>query len=196
MAATAIEDKKLVGMHEAKARDLQVKINALLNIEKACSFFLCLSHCLKFSQDIRGCIEQLQTIEKEVGSLQMSQKELAECKDHMDDKKIERNELKLRQEVRNPVQYYFCTLNCLPKRVEKQLSNAHDKLERAQRHAEDKKTAGQRTIERLQREYDEMAVERRDNDKQVEELRLEADGVETKVCSYFVQSSTTYTQII
>jgi hypothetical protein len=41
--------------------------------------------------------------------------------------------------------------------------------------------ASQRTIDRLQREYDEMAVERRDNDKQVEELRAEADDVETKV---------------
>jgi kinetochore protein Nuf2 len=66
--------------------------------------------------------------------------------------------------------------------VEKQLSNAYDKLERAQKHAEDKKLASQRTIERLQREYDEMVVERRDNDKQVEELRGEADAVESKVC--------------
>jgi hypothetical protein len=34
MSTTAIEDKKTVTMHEAKARDLQAKINALLNIEK------------------------------------------------------------------------------------------------------------------------------------------------------------------
>lgn len=66
-------------------------------------------------------------------------------------------------------------------RVEKQLSNAREKLERAQRHAEDKKMASQRTIDRLQREYDEMAIERRDNDKQMEELRAEADEVETNV---------------
>ncbi|RDB21520.1 putative kinetochore protein NUF2 [Hypsizygus marmoreus] len=148
MSTTAVEDKKTVTMQEAKARDLQAKINALLNIEK----------------DIRGCVEQLQTIEKEVRSLQMSQKELADLRDHLDDKKIERNELRLRQE-----------------RVEKQLSNAHDKLERAQRHAEDKKLASQRTIERLQREYDEMAIERRDNDKQMEELRADANEVEKKM---------------
>lgn len=84
-------------------------------------------------------------------------------------------------------------LKWLYKRVEKQLSNAHDKLERAQRHAEDKKAASQRTIERLQREYDEMVIERRDNDKQVEELRVEADGVETKVRSYI--SVETYIQM-
>jgi kinetochore protein Nuf2 len=34
MSTTAMEDKKTVTVHEAKARDLQAKINALLNIEK------------------------------------------------------------------------------------------------------------------------------------------------------------------
>lgn len=70
--------------------------------------------------------------------------------------------------------------------MEKQLANAHEKVERAQKHAEDKKLANQRTIERLQREYDEMVVERRDNDKQLEELRREADNIEAKVtvCYY------------
>lgn len=34
MSSTASEDKKTVMMHETKARDLQSKINALLNIEK------------------------------------------------------------------------------------------------------------------------------------------------------------------
>jgi kinetochore protein Nuf2 len=61
------------------------------------------------------------------------------------------------------------------------LANALDKLERAQKHAEDKKVASQRTIERLQREYDEMVLERQDNDRQVEELRREANDVEEKV---------------
>jgi kinetochore protein Nuf2 len=65
--------------------------------------------------------------------------------------------------------------------VEKQLTNAHEKIERAQKHAEDKKLANQRTNERLQREYDEMVIERRDNDKQLEELRREADNIEAKV---------------
>jgi len=34
MSTTAMEDKKTVTVHESKARDLQAKINALLNIEK------------------------------------------------------------------------------------------------------------------------------------------------------------------
>lgn len=148
MSSTAIEEKKIVVMNETKARDLQTKMNALINIEK----------------DLRGCLEQLQTIEKESHSLSSCKKELSDLRDHLDVKKIEENELKLRQE-----------------RVAKQYLNAQDKLERAQRHADDKKMASQRTLERLQREYDEMVMERRDNDKQVEELKEEAHEVDKKM---------------
>ena len=66
-------------------------------------------------------------------------------------------------------------------RVHKQSSNAQEKLEREQRHVEGKRLASQQTIERLQRQYDEMSVEQRDNDRQVEELRTEADEIERKV---------------
>ncbi|KAJ6547229.1 Nuf2 family-domain-containing protein [Mycena capillaripes] len=130
-------------------------------------------------KDVRGCIEQLQTIEKEVHSLQDSQKELHELKDLLEDKQIERKELHLRQE-----------------RVQKQLSNAQEKLERAQRHAEERKVASQRTIDRLQREYDEMAVERRDNDRQVEELRAEANEVETKMAEHLKSNETELNQLL
>lgn len=66
-------------------------------------------------------------------------------------------------------------------RLNDQLSHAKVKLERAQNHAEDKKTASQKTIERLQQEYDNMVVERRENDKQIEDVRQEANDVERKV---------------
>jgi kinetochore protein Nuf2 len=101
MSTTTIEDKRTVHLHEVKARDLQTKITALLNIEKV-STKLCYpsSPSHPIVQDVHGCVEQLQTIEREVQSLQVSQKELVELKDHLDDKKIERNELTLRQEVK------------------------------------------------------------------------------------------------
>ncbi|KAJ6606657.1 Nuf2 family-domain-containing protein [Mycena vulgaris] len=130
-------------------------------------------------KDVRGCIEQLQTIEKEVRSLQDSQKELHELKDLLEDKQIERKELRLRRE-----------------RVQKQLSNAQEKLERAQRHAEDRKVASQKTIDRLQREYDEMAIERRDNDKQVEEIRGEANELETKMAEHLKLNETELNQLL
>ncbi|KAJ7734926.1 Nuf2 family-domain-containing protein [Mycena maculata] len=130
-------------------------------------------------KDVRGCIEQLQTIEKEVHSLQASQKDLHELKDLLEDKQIERKELHQKQE-----------------RVQKQLSNAQEKLERAQRHAEDRKLASQKTIDRLQREYDEMAIERRDNDKQVEEIRGEADELETKMAEHLKLNQTELNQLL
>lgn len=51
------------------------------------------------SQDVRGCIEQIQTIEREVQSLEVSQKALSQLRDLYDEKVIERDELRLRQEV-------------------------------------------------------------------------------------------------
>jgi len=36
MSGTAIEDKRIVALHEGKARDLQAKVTALFNIEKVC----------------------------------------------------------------------------------------------------------------------------------------------------------------
>lgn len=163
MSASAAEDKKTVTMHETKIRDLQAKIAALLNIEK----------------DVRSCVEQLQTIEKETNALDASHKELTDLRDHLDLKKSERNELQMKNE-----------------RVYKQLSNAQEKLERAQRHAEDKRLASQQTIERLQREYEEMAIERRDNDKQVEELRAEADEIERKMAEHLKKSQAELNELL
>ena len=63
----------------------------------------------------------------------------------------------------------------------KQLANAREKIERAQQHIEDKRVASQQAIERLEKEYQNMAIERRDTDKHNEELRAEADDIERKV---------------
>ena len=63
----------------------------------------------------------------------------------------------------------------------KQLANAREKIERAQQHIEDKRGANRQAIERLEKEYENMAIERRDTDKHNEELRAEADETERKV---------------
>jgi hypothetical protein len=69
----------------------------------------------------------------------------------------------------------------VPQRVRQQLGNAQEKLERAQRHAEEKRQASQRTVEHLQRNYETMDIEGQENDEQVEELRMEAGDIEIKV---------------
>ena len=65
--------------------------------------------------------------------------------------------------------------------MHKQLANAQVKLERAQQNAEEKRAQSQQTLERLQEEYEKMAVDRQVNDRKVEELRAEADEVERQV---------------
>ncbi|KAL7283136.1 hypothetical protein ACG7TL_002562 [Trametes sanguinea] len=134
---------------------------------------------LNIEKDVRSCVEQLQVIEKEMRALDAAQKELGDLKDTLDRKKGERAELMMRRE-----------------RVHKQFSNAQEKLERAQRHAEDKRLASQQTIERLQREYEEMSVERRDNDRQVEELRAEADEIERKMAEHMKASQAELNELL
>ncbi|KAJ3990031.1 Nuf2 family-domain-containing protein [Lentinula detonsa] len=155
MSVSRVEYKKTLGINEAKTRDLQAKINALVIIE----------------QDLRTCIDQLQVVEKEMKSLQDIQKDLAELKDQLDDKKIERNELRLKQE-----------------RVAKQLENAHAKLTLTQQRAADKKAANARIIERLQAEYNDMDEERKENDLQLAEIRKEASEVEEKTSEHLKAS--------
>ncbi|KAI0747799.1 Nuf2 family-domain-containing protein [Daedaleopsis nitida] len=126
---------------------------------------------LNIEKDVRSCVEQLQGIEKETRALDGARKELSDLRDALDRKIGERAELNMRRE-----------------RVQKQLSNALEKLERAQKYAEDRRAASQQTIERLQHEYEEMSVERRDNDRQVEELRAEADDIERKMAEHLKTS--------
>ncbi|PSS30908.1 hypothetical protein PHLCEN_2v2533 [Hermanssonia centrifuga] len=148
MGESAAEEKRTVAVHEAKIRDLQSKVTALVAIEK----------------DVRSCVEQLQGIDKEVQALDELKKNLADLSDQLTEKRGERNDLLLKRE-----------------RVHKQHSNALEKLDRAQKHAEDKRLASAHTLNRLQHEYEEMSVERADNDRHVEELRHQADEVEKRM---------------
>ncbi|KAF7800276.1 hypothetical protein EIP86_011524 [Pleurotus ostreatoroseus] len=129
--------------------------------------------------NVKSCVEQLQAIEKEVQQLDLVKKGLSDLKDQLNEKKGERSELLLKRE-----------------RVHKQLANAQEKLERAQKHAEDKRAASQQTLERLQREYDEMAEERKDNDRQVEELRDQADDIERKMAEHMKQSQNELNELL
>lgn len=54
-----------------------------------------------FKQDFRACIEALQAIQKEKESLEVSIKDLTDGKDALEEKKITKNELVLKREVRD-----------------------------------------------------------------------------------------------
>ena len=125
-------------------------------------------------QDVRACTEALQAIQKEKGALEASLKDLTDGKDALEEKKMTKNELALKREVweSRPLFPRNITLT-FSQRVRKQLFNAQEKLDRAVRHAHEKRHASQQTIERLQAEYEEMVAERRDNDKEVEEYHVQ-----------------------
>nr|GAT58016.1 predicted protein [Mycena chlorophos] len=158
---------------------LQDKQMIALNESKARDLQSKITALSNIEKDVRGCVEQLQTIEKEVRSLQDSQKELGDLKDVFDRRQIDQRELHGQRE-----------------RLLRQLSNAQEKLERAQRHAEERKAASQRTIVRLQAEYDAMVIERRDTDKEVEEVRAQANEIETKMAEHLKTSEAELNQLL
>ncbi|KAL1669439.1 Nuf2 family-domain-containing protein [Schizophyllum commune] len=122
---------------------------------------------IRIEKDLGRCVASLRVIEREAAALQAMIKESTDLKEHLKHKEIEHEEFILRHE-----------------RLEKQVANAQDKLERAQRHAEDKRTTNARTLERLNAEYEHMSEERRDNDRVVKDLTAETEEVERKVCRW------------
>jgi kinetochore protein Nuf2 len=81
-------------------------------------------------------------------------------------------------------------------RVEKQLANATEKLERAHRHAEEKKQANQKLIERVQQEYDKMVIERRENEHEMEAIRAQGDDIETKMAEHLKTSEAEINELL
>ncbi|KAI0290457.1 Nuf2 family-domain-containing protein [Russula brevipes] len=155
MGNTQNEDKRAYMSRQATIDELQAKVSALLNIEK----------------DFRASVEQLQTLEKEMHTLLVAEKMLADSRDSHEMQKNERKGSLLRAE-----------------HLAKQLSNAREKIDRAQQHIEDKRIANQQAIDRLEKEYQNMAIERRDTDKHNEELRAEADEIERKMADHLKRS--------
>lgn len=133
----------------------------------------------RVEKDVRSCTETLQAIQKEKGSLEASVKDLTDGKDILEEKKMTKNELALKRE-----------------RVRKQLFNAQEKLDRAVRHAQEKRNAGQQTIERLQAEYEEMVAERRDNDKEVEEYHVQEREIQATMAQHMKQSEGELNELI
>ncbi|KAH9998986.1 Nuf2 family-domain-containing protein [Russula vinacea] len=129
------------------------------------------SALLNIEKDFRASVEQLQTLEKETHALVVAEKVLTDSRDSYEKQKNERKGSLLRAE-----------------HMAKQLANARDKIERAQQHIEDKRIASQQAIERLEKEYKNMSIERRDTDKHNEELRAEADEIERKMTDHLKRS--------
>lgn len=67
-------------------------------------------------------------------------------------------------------------------------ANAEEKLEREQKYADDQRAKSQATIAKLKMEFDEMSLERRDNDHVVEETKKEAAEIERMMAEHLRQN--------
>ncbi|TFK50121.1 hypothetical protein OE88DRAFT_1631818 [Heliocybe sulcata] len=130
-------------------------------------------------KDIRSCVEQLQDVQKKVNHLETTQKELSELREHLTKQRIAKSDLERKYE-----------------RMRQQLANAEEKLERTQHQAEEKRATSQRMIEELKLDYEKMAAERRENDKQMEELRAQADAIEEMKARHLKQSEAELAELL
>ncbi|KAH9967904.1 Nuf2 family-domain-containing protein [Russula dissimulans] len=137
------------------------------------------SALLNIEKDFRASVEQLQALERETHALQVAEKTLTDSRDSLEKQMNERKGSLLRAE-----------------HLLEQLANAQERLERAQHHMEDKRVAGQQAIARLEKEYENMAIERRDTDKHNEELRAEADELERKMAEHLKRSETELSELL
>ncbi|KAI0034709.1 Nuf2 family-domain-containing protein [Vararia minispora EC-137] len=134
---------------------------------------------LAIEKGVRDCIEHVQIVDKEMRMLENAARERADTRGALEERRIERTELELKLE-----------------RAQNQLSKAQEKLERAQRDLDERRRAGQETIERLQHEYEVMASERKDNEMQVEELRQQANEIERKIADHLKAGSSELDELL
>ncbi|KAH9977227.1 Nuf2 family-domain-containing protein [Lactifluus volemus] len=137
------------------------------------------SALLNIEKDFRASVEQLQTLEKETLALGAAEKLLVDSRDSHEKQRNERKGSLLRAE-------HLAT----------QLANARERIERGQRHVEEKRIASQQAIERLEEEYQSMAMERRDTDKHNEELRAEADEIERRMAEHLKRSEAELSELL
>lgn len=118
--------------------------------------------------------------DQDQSQLEEAERKLQDTRSMLEQKNIERSELQGNLEVKTKTLTYRF-FNFRFQHARRRLENVLDKRERAQRNAEDKQAASKNTISRLQKDFEEMSVERRDNDKQVEETKKQIEEVERKV---------------
>ncbi|KIJ34638.1 hypothetical protein M422DRAFT_70137 [Sphaerobolus stellatus SS14] len=122
-------------------------------------------------QDVRFSIEHLQALEVEHNALNDSLAKLGSVKAELDRQTLYRNELQQQKD-----------------RVLRRKANAEEKLEREQKYADNQRAKSQGTIAKLKQEFEEMALERRDNDHVVEENKKAAAEIDRKMAEHLRQN--------
>jgi len=192
MGNTANEDKRAYVSRQATIDELQAKVSALLNIEKVLKLFPGTSKCdsnhlVRISAQVSS---SCRTWKRKRTHWQLRRRRCPTVAIVTRSKGTSGGEAYLGPRSGSPDSFHAHHIDSsYVQHMAKQLANAREKIERAQQHIEDKRVASQQAIERLEKEYQNMAIERRDTDKHNEELRAEADDIERKVspliCLFF-----------
>ncbi|GJJ12032.1 hypothetical protein Clacol_006272 [Clathrus columnatus] len=124
-----------------------------------------------FEQDLQANLRHLATLASEHDTLEASVAKLARSRAELEKQTVMRNELALEQE-----------------RAERRKGNAEERLGREQKYAEEQRLKSQITIANLKKEFEEMSLERRDNDQAVEETKREAAEIERKMAEHLRQN--------
>jgi kinetochore protein Nuf2 len=137
---------------------------------------------------VRACVEQLVVIEKETAELAAAEKGLADARDQHERKLMDKNDLQLKKEVSRRVYPGLRDAHVVRQRAEQQRANAQERLERAKQVAADKQTAYSQKLARLKAESEQLVMERRENDREVEALVSEADAIEREMATHLRES--------
>ncbi|KDQ18130.1 hypothetical protein BOTBODRAFT_551037 [Botryobasidium botryosum FD-172 SS1] len=132
-----------------------------------------LDHLAILEQDIRSIHELLGNINVEQAKLEEAIRSLEEFRNFMESKTIESRELTTKSE-----------------QLDRQIANAQERLERAQRHGHDKREASRQKIERLKAQYEEIALERHEKEKEQVSLKREIENTEQKISDFIALNQT------
>jgi len=158
---------------------IEERRNIAANETKARALKLKLDTLAVFEQDVQLNIRHLAALASEQESLDASVAKLAKAQADLEKQLVIRNELHLQQE-----------------RAERRKANAEEKLEREQNYADDQHARSQETITKLKKEFEEMSLERRDNDQAVEETKREAAQTERKMAEHLRQNEEEMTKLL
>ncbi|KAF8482328.1 Nuf2 family-domain-containing protein [Gautieria morchelliformis] len=153
--------------------------NVLANEAKARTLKLKLDTLVAYEQDIQTTVSHLTALTAEQESLDASLGKLAKAKADLERQIVVRKELELQQE-----------------RAERRKANAEQKVEREQKYADEQREKSQGTIAKLKKEFEEMSLERRDNDHVVEETKREAAEIEQKMAEHLRQNEEELTKLL
>ena len=133
---------------------------------------------------MKKLIDDLRMIQAEHIQVDAIRHKLSSYREELDRKIINKEQLMGKADVRATTYWPESgsdILYAFAQRAKRQEHIAEEKYQRTMQHAEERRARAQDELARLQRDYSEMAEERKENERMVEETKAEAAELERKV---------------